>query len=298
LARQDDAVQTSITVVPYSQADHTAVRELLRARQRLHLHLDWRSLDGWLAAPNLICLVAQNAPGTGGAQRVVACLGAAGSAGGVAWLRMGALAGWATLDALDALWGQLRAELVGHGVAQVGVLAIDGWIEGSLPAWGFVQSNAVVTYRHRGKHQPAALVPALNLRHATREDLPAIARIDEVAFGPLWRHNQTDLGSAFGVAASVTVAELEGHIVGYELSTQHRENGHLARLAVLPHLQGQGIGSCLVSSVLVQFHQRGIREVTVNTQQDNHVSQHLYERMGFKPTRHSIPVWTLDLNAN
>jgi GNAT superfamily N-acetyltransferase len=293
-------VQTTITTVPYSQADHTAVRTLLRAKRRTHLHLDWRSLSGWLVAPNLVCWVAQSAQdarSAGDAQGVVACLGATVADGGAAWLRMATLAGRGTPDALDALWGQLRADLVSHGVAQVGVLAIDGWIEAFLPAWDFAQNNAVVTYRHRGRHQPFALPSALNLRHATHEDLPTIARVDEAAFGPLWRHDQTDLGSAFAIAASVTVAELEGQIVGYELSTQHRENGHLARLAVLPHLQRQGIGSSLVSSVLVQFHQRGVREVTVNTQRDNHVSQRLYERMGFKPTRHSIPVWTLDLHT-
>lgn len=290
-------MQTTITTVPYSQADHTAVRALLRARRRTHLHLDWRSLNGWLVAPNLVCWVAQSARSVGDSQGVVACLGATVASGGAAWLRVAALAGRGTPDALDALWGQLRADLISHGVAQVGVLTIDGWIEAFLPAWDFAQNNAVVTYRHRGRHRPSALPPALNLRHATHGDLPAIAGVDEAAFGPLWRHDQTDLGSAFAIAASVTVAELEGQIVGYELSTQHRENGHLARLAVLPHLQRRGIGSSLVSSVLVQFHQRGVREVTVNTQQDNYVSQRLYERMGFKSTRHSIPVWTLDLHT-
>jgi ribosomal-protein-alanine N-acetyltransferase len=294
---KDSDVQPTITVVPCSQADYSAVRALLQAKRRAHLHLDWRSLGGWLAAPNLVCRVAQRATGVRNARQVVACLGATVSSGGAAWVRLAGMAGGAPQDALDALWEQLQDDLANQGITHVGVLAIDGWIEAFLPAWDFAQSNAVVTYRHRGRHQPLPLPSALSLREATRPDLPAIASVDEVAFGPLWRHDQTDLGSAFSIAASVTVAEQGGQIVGYQLSTRHRENGHLARLAVLPRLQRQGIGSSLVSNVLTQFQQRGVREVTVNTQRDNLASQRLYERMGFRSTRHSLPVWTLRLNA-
>ena len=58
----------------------------------------------------------------------------------------------------------------------------------------------------------------------------------------------------------------------------------------------ESLGRALVADTLNFFFRRaGVSGVTVNTQQDNLASQHLYERMGFRPTGNRVPVWTLRL---
>jgi ribosomal protein S18 acetylase RimI-like enzyme len=71
--------------------------------------------------------------------------------------------------------------------------------------------------------------------------------------------------------------------------------GHLARLAVEPQQQGQGIGQALLQDLLAQFVRRGARAVTVNTQKNNQASLTLYQRMGFMATREEYPIYQIDL---
>jgi ribosomal-protein-alanine N-acetyltransferase len=280
-----------------TSSDHAWLLALFDSQRACHLHLDWRPLAAWLASPELSCWVVR----THG--RVAAALGAVQKRGGVAWLRFGLRTGQVPPGALDELWEALRADLVGRGVALVGILALDEWIEMHAPGWGFRQTNAVVTYRRYG----TALLPAwqrspeqvqrppegLLIRPADQTDLEPVARVDEAAFEPLWQQDLAMLSATSLLAETFTVAELDGEIVGYQLSTRSGDIGHLARLAVEPRWQRHGLGRALVADMLNFFHRTGATGVTVNTQRDNLASQRLYERMGFRPTGSRVPVWTM-----
>jgi len=87
------------------------------------------------------------------------------------------------------------------------------------------------------------------------------------------------------------VAEREGQIIGYQVSTPTTRGGHLARLATLPQFQGQGIGYALVRDALSRFTQRGAQTITVNTQKNNLSSLALYRKAGFTPTGEEYPVY-------
>ena len=280
-------------------SDHAWLLALFDSQQACHLHLDWRPLAAWLASPELSCWVMR----THG--RVAAALGAAQKRGGVAWLRFGLQTGQAPPGTLDELWEALRADLVGRGVALVGILVLDEWIEMHTPSWGFRQTNAVVTYRRygtaplpawqRSPEQAQRLPKGLLIRPADQTDLEPVACVDEAAFEPLWQQDLAMLSATSLVAETFTITELNGEVVGYQLSTRSGDVGHLARLAVEPRWQRHGLGWALVADMLNFFHRTGATGVTVNTQQDNLVSQRLYERMGFRPTGNRVPVWTLDL---
>ena len=96
-------------------------------------------------------------------------------------------------------------------------------------------------------------------------------------------------------SAAATVALEDDQVVGYQLSTAGPMGGHLARLAVLPHLQGKGLGYALVYHVLDEFTRRGVEHVTVNTQSDNHASQSLYHKSGFWNANEIYQVYQTDL---
>lgn len=280
----------SVTIRRLKKTDYTAIQSLLQKNSFSHLHVDWRPLSSLMDDPHLIGLLAHHPDDT---QRAVACLGAMIADDNSAWLRLAALSDTAQPDVLPDLWSQLRLALKERGVLPLGVLVLNTWLETWLADWDLEQTNAVITLSHRGKRPVEPPPSPAHLRDAIRHDLPAIIDVDTAAFSPLWRHDRLDLLHALSSAAMCQVAEWQGTIVGYQISTRHGSNGHLARLAVDPNVQGRGFGRALVSSALAYFDRRGVWEVTVNTQRDNRTSLSLYQRMGFEMTGHHVPVWTI-----
>ncbi len=99
---------------------------------------------------------------------------------------------------------------------------------------------------------------------------------------------------AYDQAACATVAVDELGVVGYQFSTPSPHGWHLARLAVHPRRQRQGIAYDLTRSLLGYFLERGAAQITVNTQDDNAGSLHLYEKAGFYRTGEEYPVYRYD----
>jgi ribosomal-protein-alanine N-acetyltransferase len=283
-------------VVPLAADAHDEVMRLFEHRTPRHVHIDWREMADWLPHPGLRCYVG----GQNG--RVQSVLGATihDSPDGqdAAWLRF-ALPGSAFRPGptLDPLWEALRADLSASGVGIVALLVINRWVEEIATRWGFEETNAVITLVRRRGPIPLPPVPPVTLRELGKDtsELDTVARIDAEAFDSIWRYDRDTLAAAQEHAATFTCLERNGEMLGYQLSTAHGESGHLARLAVLPEAQGQGYGSALVGGMLRTFEQRGISVITVNTQEDNLRSQQLYDRLGFIPTGHRAPVWTLAL---
>lgn len=213
-----------------------------------------------------------------------------------AWLRFAVPPMWGTYSTImNGLWEALVPELHLANVKLAGVLDIDGWMSRYIKHWGFTETNAVVTLRRQGFTIPPALPTNALIRPASLADLESIVAVDQAAFGALWRYNQDDIASAAHQSAIFTAAEIDGQIIGYQLSTRYAGSGHLARLAIRPEYQGQKIGGALISEMLRFFFASGIDVITVNTQADNTQSQRLYNRFGFEITGHQVPVWTLDL---
>jgi ribosomal-protein-alanine N-acetyltransferase len=138
---------------------------------------------------------------------------------------------------------------------------------------------------------PAAPASPPLLRDAVLEDVPALRALDHAAFTPPWQMHTDELRQAVRYAASVTLALQEERLVGYQISTRHHTSAHLARLAVAPAQQGQGIGAALLHDLLTRFGRRGVRTMTVNTQQHNVQSLRLYARYEFQRNGFDLPVW-------
>jgi ribosomal-protein-alanine N-acetyltransferase len=127
-------------------------------------------------------------------------------------------------------------------------------------------------------------------------DLPAVAKVDASAFELLWQNALPALEQAYPQATWATVAEADGQVIGYQLSTRNPIGVHLARLAVIPAMQGKGFGSALVSNLIQQARQYGISHLTVNTQSDNALSLRFYQGMGFHETGERFPVFQMQVS--
>lgn len=279
------------SVTRYQRRNRWAVRDLLSRNYYSHTHLDWHDTDQWLdneAAP--IRLAWQH-------NRLVGALATSVPLNQTCWVRLAAVMDHSeTQSILNTLWNDLRPELKTLGVNTVAWLMIRDWPTEYVGEMGFSFREEIVTLRRANQNAPADMNSAdLTIRIARAEDLPIMAEVDQAAFSPPWQMTLSEVRQAERISANCTVALHHEQIVGYQLSTLYFDGAHLARLAVAPKMQRQGVGSALLSDVLRTFARRGVYSMTVNTQSSNEVSQRLYVRYGFRHNGYNLPVWMAEI---
>jgi ribosomal-protein-alanine N-acetyltransferase len=285
-----------LDVTRLATANHAPLSRQIEAMALKHVHLDWQTLPEMLRSSDFRCRMAREGA------HIRAAVGATLNKSPydpklVAWLRLLLPGDSPRHDAaLDLAWEALRADLVAEGVALAGMLSIDPWVEIPAERWGFARTNSVVTLRRDFGPVPDRPRPPLTIRDVRAADLDAVADVDGMAFESIWHHDKTTLEGASRQAATFTVLEDDRRILGYQLSTWHIDTGHLARLAIRPEMQGQGLGGLLVGEMIRFFMERNIYHITVNTQENNLASQRLYQRLGFKLVGHSVAYWSTDLS--
>lgn len=276
----------SIHITPYERRSRELVLKLLENSHRVHVHLDWYEPELWLERFGDDTLLLWHEG------QLIGCMGASPALNRACWLRLAAVANdYPPLEVLRPLLYRLQADLVAQGVRQVFVLVIDEWISYHLPKLGFDYLEDVVTLR---RTEDASLFPAprtVSIRPALMNDLERIRVVDHAAFSIPWQLGLEDLRQAQRLSASCMVALVDDELVGYQLSTRRHHTGHLARLAVLPAMQGRGIGAALLNRLIRSFAQRGVTTITVNTQDSNKAAQALYRRYGFERSGFDLPIW-------
>jgi len=194
----------------------------------------------------------------------------------------------------NVLWEAVQDELISSRVS-VSVIPMQPWFQELLKTSQFEQFNNVVVLTW--DWNPSTIIDSnftWLIREMLVDDLSEVKKVDASAFNPVWQIPAELLKDAFNQAAIATVAEIDGKIAGYQISTANPEGGHLARLAVDPDIQNQGVGTALVQNMLTQFHQLGALKVTVNTQTDKLVSLALYKKNGLQRTNEVYPVYRMD----
>jgi [ribosomal protein S18]-alanine N-acetyltransferase len=121
-------------------------------------------------------------------------------------------------------------------------------------------------------------------------DLAIVQQVDDNAFEGIWKNSITITAKAYKTSAYATVAEMDGRIIAYQISTANPFSAHLARIAVEPEFHRQGIGRELINDLLHYFTTMGINSITVNTQSDNLSSLALYHKSGFDFNGEKFPV--------
>lgn len=284
------ALTTAISVTPFERRYRARLDDLLAFSYHVHTHLDWHDAGEWLDAHTAPARLAWLDG------RLVGLLVVSEPLHAAAWVRLAAVDDAAPArPALEAMWRDLLPELQAAGLGTVSILVARTWIEDYLAGLGFAFDENVVTLQRSGPPPEAAGVPGLTLRQALPADLARMAAVDHAAFSPPWQLSLADLRQAQRIASSSTVAVLDAAVVGYQISTLYRDGAHLARLAVDPAAQGQGIGAALVTDVIGRFARRGVALMTVNTQASNQRSQRLYRRLGFHHNGYDLPVWTASI---
>ena len=109
-----------------------------------------------------------------------------------------------------------------------------------------------------------------------------IRRIDDLAFPWLWRNGSIEFSAYIRMPDVRIYLGLDnGRPVSYHGITLYRGWGHLDRIAVLPELQGQGVGFQTLRHAAAVMARAGAETVGLSTQGHNDQSRQLYERFGF-----------------
>lgn len=274
---------------PTDEADLDLVLGLLDGARWRHQHLDWASASEFVESGRCLLATEHGLP--------LACLACPTDPPGVAWIRLFAVAsGYRAREVWRTMWPRAADAARQEGTRIAAALSLNRWLPPILTDSGFRETNAVLFLEWSGGQLPEVGPFPGRIRPLEESDIPTVMGIDHRAFAPLWRHSEEAMLLALAQASLASVVEWDGEPVAYQISTSSPFGSHLARLAVDPPYQHQGIGQALAIHVLDHFRRQGVDRVTVNTQQDNRHSQSLYHRLGFRETGQVFPVFQTELS--
>lgn len=201
--------------------------------------------------------------------------------------------------ALPALFLHLLGQLDTHQTdVLVHCLSEARWLNSVLESVGFSQVDSIRYYR-RTRFDVPQLDGPVTFSPLTLDLIGELARLDGKAFDILW-HMDRDALLQLSITCRIQLAWLDGRMVGYSAVSLHPSSdpgsvgvAQLVRLAVVPDLARQGIGSQLLADAIGYAHQNSIRTIILNTQMSNRVSQKLYTKFGFRPYGSRVPVMAL-----
>ncbi len=254
----------------------------------LHRNLDWRSTIQWIDRSPFLLKKENN--------KIVGLLSCAPDPEGIAWIHCFAAN---DLNRYREIWQEMLNVAKSTPTLQKCMLCSVGlipWFNELLELSGFSVLQQIVVLYWNGKiPSPASLSSEIIIRPMESEDLEQVIQVDHTAFAPIWQISEESFKQVYLQAEHASVAEIDGKIIGYELSTANHFSAHLTRLAVLPAYTKSHIGYSLAREMLVYFHKRGIRQISVNTHCDNLASLSLYKKSGFELSEENYPVYCLQL---
>jgi ribosomal protein S18 acetylase RimI-like enzyme len=269
--------------------DRQQIANLMHIGPYIHRHLDWRYPLDWIGSSPFFVLESHG--------QIISALACPPDPPLVAWVRLFVTSGKKSPDeSWHILWEAARLDLAGKGRFLAAVIVLQDWYNRLLVYSGFSSRQSIVMLEREERKPIEASLPAgFSIRPMLQYDLPAVAELDAAAFEPLWQNSLPAMEQAYPQAVLATVAEADGQILGYQLSTRNPLGAHLARLAVRPSLQGRGLGRALVADLVQQAERHGMYRLTVNTQSDNAASLALYKKTGFRESGERYPVYQLQV---
>ena len=270
-------------------ADTRAIKRLLTHEFYTHRHVDWYNSLDWLGSPGFVVYEEDTA--------VTACLAITADPAPAAWVRLLALTYNAQpLPRLQAMLNQAILALQAEGVEHIFWMSTKRWADRWLTELGFEQVNWLEAYIKEGLEIPVSHKQngEVQIRPVLPEDFGLLAALEGRVYAPEWRHSARGLHRAWHKAFSFDVACLHGRVVGFQHSMLGPDKGaHLARITIDTAVQGHGVGTALLTHAIQGYQRAKLERVTLNTQQDNTASHHLYRKFDFTYANYRLPIWRL-----
>jgi ribosomal-protein-alanine N-acetyltransferase len=266
--------------------DAGSIANLVSDAPFVHRHLDWTPLLDWLKSSPFLLYENDNV--------AISLLACPQDPVGIAWIKCFACAQhYDPSSIFKSMLEKIINENLTH-TDNLFALGLQDWFMNALVQNHFLEFQKVIVLMHERKTNPPPPVTAI-VRPMEMSDIEEVGLVDREAFESMWVISSQALKLAYLQSAHASVVELDGKLIGYELSTANGSSAHLARVAVHPDHQNESIASNLVHNMISYFHRHNIFSITVNTQQENHSSQALYRKMGFHLTGERYPIYRLSL---
>jgi ribosomal protein S18 acetylase RimI-like enzyme len=280
---------TKLSVRHATSDDRTSLANILHFEPYVHRHLDWRPPLDWLGYEPYVVLEREG--------RIIAALACPPDPPGIAWIRVFACnSRFPARDAWDLLWKEAARYLKRIKVDAVAAIPLQQWFRSLMLEKQFKLEHSVVSLMWQEQElDDLAVNGSVDIRQMKKTDLEQVQEVDNQAFGPIWRNSLESLRLAYEQAVYATVVDGAEGLLGYQISTPSPLGAHLARLAVPPEAQRQGIGFALVRDVQRRLRQANSFRLTVNTQDVNKTSLSLYHKAGFVETGETFPVYLYEL---
>ena len=279
----------SPSILQATTSDTNEIVRFLDHASLVHRHLDWIPLLDWIDSIPFLKYYSNDT-----LQAIFAC---PPDPPGVAWIKCFACNQVKESSMIFQLFLAQVKKMLQPQIDHIYALGLNDWFINILQNNNFEKFQDVIVLKYNGKPLEKSLSHQVLIRPMELVDIEQVAQIDQRSFEPIWAISQNGLKSAFFQAEHTSVAEIDGKIIGYELSTASHFSAHLARVAVLPECRQEDIGYQLVREMILYFLKRGINEITVNTQDSNQASLNLYNKIGFLPTGDRFPIFRIPVSA-
>lgn len=191
------------------------------------------------------------------------------------------------------------ARMPRRSVEMLIVYSTDAWSTRAYNTVGMTLAEKVRYYEltsllRRRWTDPPPTSDRIVIETATPADLRTLSMLDAVTFDPLWHLSSRDLNDLM-VRGPMLVAATGPFIVGYISVLPEQNVATIARLAVHPQWQSQGIGRRLLIAGLRAAQPYRCSSALLNTQATNLRSQQLYRSMKFRLTGRHFSVFTQEL---
>lgn len=118
------------------------------------------------------------------------------------------------------------------------------------------------------------------IRRMRESDLEGAVRLEEQCFSAPWTRAQLEESLQNGQYLFL-VAEEDGQVVGYAGLLRVMDEGDVTNVAVDEEYRGKGLGARLMTALLEEGKNCGIKEFTLEVRVSNQRAIRLYERLGF-----------------
>jgi ribosomal-protein-alanine N-acetyltransferase len=281
--------QSRITIHLGQSSQHQDILQFLASNTCLYQNLEWLNIEELLNQH-------QFHVGIDDDNNIVCVLSIPQEDTQFAWVRLAAQNFTDSIDVMKVLWNRVKHILQQQDICCIYALSTNKWSETLLNSWSYTATGAIVALRREYKPTPNITQSLAKIREATYDDLSEITSVDNVVFNDMWQCSSQMLKMALHKAQYATVAVMNNSCIGYLLATIDTNVLFIARLAVSPEYQRQGIGRALIVNMLNRYKDAKYTATEVVTQNDNYASISLYQSLDFQLIGRVARIWTYNFN--
>lgn len=271
------------------QSDIPNIKEFLLKARFVHRHLDWR--DPWDWVSHDVFLIKENKR-----QKIEALFCCSNDKNEMYWVRL-----FACKNPLNYFTEWERLFNTGlkklqeiHPVQHIYSLAYFDWMIKLFELEGWNEIDRIIQFEWDPKYSKdySDFDNHQSIRMMEHDDLCVVHGIDINGFAKIWQQSLNSITASFNQAKYPTVFVDHGKILGFQISTITNNHAHLARIAIHPDHRRKQIGESLVKDLINYCLKNNINDISVNTQQSNHSSTALYQKLNFRDTGKSFPIFS------